>query len=74
MKNLIIIVLLILVIMFVTNLKKGRQLFDETKKRIKHQLDLANVVESNVATSGNETTPPTADAGPGNEVETPAHS
>jgi hypothetical protein len=52
MKNLIIIVLLVLVlVMFFSNLRKAKEVFDETKKRIKHQMDLANLLESEAPSS-----------------------
>ena len=55
MKNFIIIILLLLVlVMFVTNVKKGKQLIAETRKRIKHQFDLANLIESDIAGSATE--------------------
>lgn len=46
-KNIIIIVLLVLVVvMFFTNMQKNKELFDEIKRRIKNQLDLANKLDT----------------------------
>lgn len=46
-KNIVIIVLVLLVIaMFVANYRNVKALVEETKKRIRHQMDLTNLMET----------------------------
>lgn len=73
-KNIIIIILLVLVfVMFVANLNQARKLFQETKKRIKHQLDLTNVIDSQSTPTETTTGPDTSvEPRPGSETEQPA--
>jgi hypothetical protein len=57
MKNVIIVSLLVLVlVMFIANVKKAKELVIETKKRIKHQLDLSNLLESSNGVGTENTT------------------
>lgn len=72
-KNIIIIVLFALVlVMFFSNMQKNKELFQEVKRRIKHQLDLANTIESESPDAETTTGPSTEDLEPGNEEAKPA--